>query len=376
MDCVNIIQTKYGLFSKRLHENILKYHIPVSGSIELTPRCNLNCMHCYINQPVNDHQTKKRELTEAQWIDLINQIVDEGCLWLLFTGGEPFVRKDFLNIYTHAKKKGLLISLFTNGTMITKEIANYLAEWTPFEIEITLYGRTQKTYEQVTGVPGSHQLCYQSIDYLLEHGIPLQLKTVVFRSNKHEVRDMRAFAKDRGLSFRYDVMINRRIDGSDTQKACRLSPQEIIEFESEDEERTSGWRDLWNRMGNIQITDDRLYTCGAGRDNFHIDSFGNLCLCMMARRPDYNLLHGSFHEGWKHFIPGIIKRKRKKPIPCQECDIKVLCDHCPGWADVEMGDVEGHVPYLCEIAHLRARQMGIEAGTQNNERKKEYNLNG
>ena len=71
----------------------------------------------------------------------------------MFTGGEIFARRDFLDIYTYAKRKGFLITLFTNGTLITPRIADYLAAWRPFAIEITLYGRTKDTYERLTGIP-------------------------------------------------------------------------------------------------------------------------------------------------------------------------------------------------------------------------------
>ncbi len=109
-------------------------------------------------------------------------------MWLLFTGGEIFARKDFLDIYTHAKKRGLLITLFTNGTQITPAIADYLADWRPFAIEITLYGRTRETYERLTRVPGSFDRCMRGIRLLKERGLPLKLKTVAVTINRHEMR--------------------------------------------------------------------------------------------------------------------------------------------------------------------------------------------
>ena len=102
--------------------------------------------------------------------------MDEGCLWFLLTGGEPLVRRDFLEIYQYIKRKGLLATVFTNGTLLTPKIADVLAEWRPFAIEITLYGRTQETYERVTGIPGSHARCMRGIELIMERGLPLNLK--------------------------------------------------------------------------------------------------------------------------------------------------------------------------------------------------------
>ena len=100
--------------------------MPVNGTIEVTHRCPLECAHCYNNLPVGDADARRRELSAAELCRIIDEIADAGGLWLLFTGGEIFARKDFLEIYTHAKQRGLLITLFTNGTQITAAIADHL----------------------------------------------------------------------------------------------------------------------------------------------------------------------------------------------------------------------------------------------------------
>jgi MoaA/NifB/PqqE/SkfB family radical SAM enzyme len=120
--------------------------------MELTFRCNLQCAHCYCNLPLNDQDAINKELSTEKVCDILDQIADAGCLWLLLTGGEPLVRRDFLEIYTYAKKKGFMISLFTNGTLLTEKMADYLAEYPPFILEITLYGVTKETYESITGL--------------------------------------------------------------------------------------------------------------------------------------------------------------------------------------------------------------------------------
>src|ERR1035437_1714272 len=104
---------------------------------------------------MGDLAAKHCELTYEEHCRILDEVAEAGCLWLLFTGGEIFARKDFLEIYTYAKKQGFLITLFTNGNLITPQIADYLVEWRPFSIEITLYGATRETYEALTGVRGS-----------------------------------------------------------------------------------------------------------------------------------------------------------------------------------------------------------------------------
>ena len=137
---------EYGDWSLGVHQRLSAKRIPISGSIDVTQRCNNQCLHCYNNLSAGDQKASEVELTFDEYRRIIDEIVDAGCLWLLFTGGEIFLRKDFLDIYTYAKRKGLLITLFTNGTLITADIADYLAQLAPFSIEVTLYGRTKDTY--------------------------------------------------------------------------------------------------------------------------------------------------------------------------------------------------------------------------------------
>ena len=147
-------QLSYGAFSADLHQRHTGERVPLQVSIEVTRRCPLECLHCYNNLPMADVEAKQRELSKEEHFRMLDELVAMGCFWILYTGGEIFARKDFLEIYTYAKKKGFLITLFTNGTIINEQIADYLAEWPPFAIEITLYGRTRETYEALTAIPG------------------------------------------------------------------------------------------------------------------------------------------------------------------------------------------------------------------------------
>jgi len=146
---------------------------PMGLVAELTHRCPLDCQHCYNNLPMADKTARHSELTLDEYKRLLDEIAAAGTFWVLFTGGEIFARADFLDIYAYAKSKGFLITLFTNGTMVTERIANYLAEYRPFAIEITIYGATRATYEELTQIPGSYDRCMRGIRLLLEVRISL-----------------------------------------------------------------------------------------------------------------------------------------------------------------------------------------------------------
>jgi len=353
MECSHIPKISYGEFGKRLREKIAGKRVPISGSLELTFRCNLRCVHCYLGD-ARFGISGKEELSYGEICDLLDQIVDEGCLWLLLTGGEPLFRPDFLDIYTYAKRKGLLVTLFTNGTLITPQIADYLREWRPFRIEITLYGRTKETYERVTGVPGSYERCIRGIELLLERGLPLRLKTMAMTLNKHEIWAMKEYAEELGVGFRFDPLLNAELDGSRDLMGLRLAPEEVLELDLADAERADVLREFCGRALGPPSSPEYVYVCGAGMRTFHVDPYGMLSICIISRSRSYDLCRGSFREGWQEFIPRVRHQRSGEDYECNQCELISLCGQCPGWAQLEHGDQETRVDFLCRVAHLRA----------------------
>ena len=355
---------RYTDFSLDVHKRVGGERVPLEGTIELTLRCPLACAHCYNNLPMGDHQARSAELSYEEHCRILDEITDAGCLWLLYTGGEIFARKDFLDIYTHAKKKGLLITLFTNGTLITPQIADYLVDWRPFAIEITLYGRTRDTYEKLTGIPGSYDRCMRGIHLLMERNLPLRLKTVAVSINRHEVWEMKRFAEEElGLEFKFDAMINPRIDCSQSPLATRLQPQEVVALDLEDPKRAVEW--IRHTQASVDRThlwaqSDEVYQCGGGVQTFSVDPYGKLSLCVLSHFESYDLRKGDFREGWGSFLSQVRGKKRTRPTKCAACGLKEMCGMCPAQGELENRDPEAPVDFLCHVAHLRAHALGLE----------------
>jgi len=348
MACLTTPRSDYGNFCEHIKDRTKEKRIPLEGHLELTFRCNLKCVHCY----VVENPTKK-ELTFPEITDILDQIHQEGCLWLCLTGGEPLMRSDFLKIYDYAKRKGFLITLFTNGTLITAEIADHLREYPPLMIDITLNGIFADTYEKITRVPGSFQLCLEGIDLILERDLPLTLKSNGMTLNRDEILKIKEHVERLGKAkYRFDSLLIPQLDGSKEPCRLRLSPKEITDIEYADDAMRKQWIEYFQTEPDIPDPES-LYRCEAGIDSFCIDPYGELQLCSELRKPSFDLHKGPFREGFQKLFPKIRSAKYRTQSKCKDCEIRHMCPQCPARANLENGDKEAPVDYFCELARER-----------------------
>ncbi len=335
--------------------------IPLSGSLEVTFRCNLRCVHCYLGDFRNGIAGRK-ELSKEEICGILDQVADAGTLWFLFTGGEPFIRPDFLEIYRYAAHKGLILTVFTNGTLLTERIVKELADLPPKLIEITLYGATEQTYERITGVKGSYARCMRGIDLILEHGLPLGLKTIMMKDNYEEFDKIKTFITSKGLNFHYDPLLVGALDKSTSTFPQRLSPDEIVAIELANQNIQAELESMLERNKQIRFDNNSLYICGAGNNTFHIDPYGSLSPCLLSRDPQFDLTKGTFQEGWN----GDLRQARSQPAMnrngCKDCDLLILCRQCPGRSTLETGNPYDPVDYFCQIGKLRGKMMRKDNG--------------
>ncbi len=354
MPCSQVQELSYAEFSAALHDKAILARTPLCGTFTLTQRCNLHCVHCY-----ETTDPGKTELNTSQVKTILDKLSAAGCLYLLITGGEPLLREDFIELYLYAKKKGLIVTLFTNGTLLTPEIADVLRDYPPFLVEISLYGISRETYKAMTGNGEALDLCQRGIRLLLDREIPLKLKTMVTTQNRPELWPIKNYVEQElKIDFRFDAMIWPRINGQKDNIFCRLSPAEVVQLDIEDQKRSRGWQEFNGQYGQAAYS-EKLFTCNAGKSSFAVDSYGQLRLCDMLRSPSFDLLAGSFREGWDECFAKISSLTRqKKDSPCGQCQQSAFCNLCPAWSSLEGGEDEFIVDFVCQIAQLRAKEFG------------------
>jgi radical SAM protein with 4Fe4S-binding SPASM domain len=343
---------------------------PISFDLEITARCNLDCRHCYINLPAGDPAAQAGELTPDEILRIAGDAGQLGALWCLITGGEPLLRPDFPAIYLGLKRLGLLVSVFTNATLVTEEHARLFRRYPPRDIEVTVYGATRQTYEQVTRQPGSFAAFMDGLNLLLDSGVRVRLKAMALRSNLDEMAEISRFCREHTRDYyRFDAQLHLRYDGNPAHneeiKTERLTPGQIVALERADEKHFTallGCKDRLIHPEFNRIGSDNIIHCGAGIGSFNVGSDGTFRLCssLRAEGTTYDLRSGTLAEAWNEFVPRVRdlrSRKREFLESCRKCALVDLCRWCPGHAHLETGEMDGATPDFCAVAHARASAL-------------------
>jgi radical SAM protein with 4Fe4S-binding SPASM domain len=345
--------------------------IPVAGTFELTARCNLQCIHCY-QGPQACRPAEGAELPTAAFRRIIDDAVEAGCLQVLLTGGEPLLRRDFPEIYRHARGSGTLVTVFTNATLVTEEHVALFRDLPPAKVDVSIYGATPGTYEAVTGVKGSYARCLAGVERLVSAGIPTALKTVLLRTNQAEVGEMELLARSLGLKFRMDPVICPTLDGDLAPLGERVAPEIAAHLQFDDEARRARAR----AMLDVKPVAGRrrVYSCDAGTTAFYVTSRGMLRPCLMTTDMEFCVPSMGFEAAWRAATFAAGEPEWEPGDRCEGCPDLPICGFCPAILRFESGRASRPGNYLCELG--RARRAVIEAGPGARQtRKKESHAN-
>ena len=334
--------------------------VPLSGTFELTARCNLDCKMCYIHKRANDALARKSELTAAQWLNCATAAQKRGMLLLLLTGGEPFLRPDFKEIYTGCRKLGILVSINSNGTLITDEMVDFLRKDPPIRVNITLYGASRDTYDALCGDPDACDRAYHAVLALQQAGIRVKLNYSATPQNLQDTQQVYTFAKEHGLLIQTATYMFPPVRACENSTCTieRLTPQQAAEARWEYEQYRFAPEDLEKRVRSLlagqavkdpddecqELPTERI-RCRAGSTTFWVTYNGQMRPCGMMKVPSIDLAQRNFDDAWDW-----IRNEREKimlPAKCTACRWKNVCEFCPATCYAENEVYEKAPEYIC-----------------------------
>ena len=347
--------------STYLHSKGRKLGLPIAGNFELTARCNFNCPMCYVHMtPEQLKASGKEELTAKQWLDLARAAKDKGMMFVLLTGGEPLVRKDFFEIYDGMREMGLLISINSNGSMLKGEILERFLENPPFRFNISLYGGNNETYRNMCGIPAYDQV-KENIRRLRQAGVEVSLNLSITPYNKDDLAQIYADAVEldvnvRASSYMYpSVRVNGEQYGCGNRLSCSESAKYSVEWDKlrfTPEEFALRAEALMQRQGIEQegcpVEEGEGVRCRAGSTAFWMTWDGRMLPCGMMTTPVAYPLETGFDAAWEQIRTATAAIKT--PGKCVNCSYKDICGACAAVYYTETGAFDGVPEYVCRRA--------------------------
>lgn len=346
--------------------------IPLNGTFELSPVCNFFCKMCYVRKTQEQIEASGKRLRHwTEWLNLARECRESGMLYLLLTGGEPFIYPGFKELYTELHKMGFLISINTNGTMIDEETVEWLKQRAPHRVNITLYGTSEDTYERICGNRSGFERAKKAILMLKEAGIQTVINASMIPQNEQDLEDIILFGKNHGIVTRISTYMFPPIRRDSEEDDSRFTSQEAADVYMKKQRTLLTTCDLskfcQEKLGNLsdQKKEDVEETwgdnleymrCRAGRSTFWVSWEGVMTACGMIPFPveAYPFEH-PFHECWMEITNKV--RSTKVLEECNKCDKKAICNPCVAMIYAETGEVNCKAPYMCEMTECIINKM-------------------
>ena len=350
--------TKY-MFSKAT-----KVKIPISGTFELSPVCNFQCRMCYVRKTACEVAVHDRPImTLEQWLKIAEEAREAGMLYLLLTGGEPFLWPDFWKLYEELSHMGFLISINTNGSLIDERTIEKLKKMPPTRINITLYGANDISYQALCQTKGMFDRVDRAINGLRNAGITVKLNGSLTPQKAHDLEACVAYAKEQGLIYETNTYMFPpvRRDEHMVGQNERFTPKEAAYYRLESYRLQYGEELYYQFLQNIEDgyisppgldescidPRDGMIRCRAGKAAFWITWDGWLTPCGMMPEPKVELRNRIFQEAWKELTD--ISEKIHISGVCTGCSNQKMCHSCAAMAIAETGSTDEIPRYLCEM---------------------------
>lgn len=346
---------RYEAVRKFLNFKARDKGIPISGSFELTPLCNLDCKMCYVH--LNKAQMQgARLLSVAQWKQVMQQAIDEGMIYARLTGGECLTYAGFRELYLFLREQGVETVILTNGLLLDEDMTAFLQKNPPAAIQVSIYGAGEDTYEQVTG-KRAFSLVMENLRRVKEAGIPLTIAVTPseYMTDTEQILQMLCEEK---LPFDINagILPPRPETGRVLADATADTYVSILKLRSklkDGEMLLEGDPESLPDPGGEQGDPVFGVTCGAGRSGFAIDWRGDMRPCNNFPCTGENVLALGFRETWRRIND--TATHFPLPVECQKCAYQSICKHCV--AEHAAGAPVGHAnPAVCAMG----KRMVIE----------------
>jgi radical SAM protein with 4Fe4S-binding SPASM domain len=295
------------------------------------------------------------ELSAAEAFGVIDMLADAGALYLVFTGGEIFAREDFLDVARHARRRNFALRLLTNGTLVTKRVADEIEALAPLAVEVSVYGVSADVHEAVTRVPGSHARTLEAVDSLINRGVKVVMKFPVMGLNVREFGEMESLAGDMGAGFVYDPVVVPRDDGNEFPCACGLGEDDLARWLAQRR------RSECAPVDDGAILPEERLLCSAALNTACISPCGDVHPCVALKRIiGGNLRSATFSSAWNS--PAFENMRAvgvSELSQCASCGLLGWCDRCAGVAMLEGGTLASPSRSACTMARARKRAEEI-----------------
>ncbi len=334
---------------------------PVHPVWEVTNACNLRCEQCH----ASSGKPLPGELNTEEGKRLLEGMAEvKEFRMLAFGGGEPLLRPDLFELVAHARSVGLEISIATNGTLLTPEMARELKRLGVVNIAVGLNADDELVHEQITRVKGSFARSKQAVCATLEAGMNLQINTTVMKENRAAIPRLLDFASevDAQIVLLYQLVPEGR--GSEDMELSTREYHALTEMVADKQKGSRAiieptcspqyWAYLISRNGNkpsrlgVKLAESVFKGCVAGSGLCYVKPDGEVWPCPFVPLSAGNIRERPLRELWydSELFQSLRGRDRLTGEKCGACRFKQLCGGCRGRAYTHSGDYLGDDP-LC-----------------------------
>ena len=346
---------------KRLVGKANEARIPITANFELTPTCNLHCDMCFIRMEHSAVQAMGGVRTLEEWLDTARQLKEMGTLFILLTGGEPMLYPHFKELYTALREMGFILTINTNGTLIDEDIARMFQRLKPRRVNVTLYGASNETYQQLCRSPHGFDQCMKGLQLLKAHGIDTKMNLSIVQENVHEYPQLLDIARQLDIpaevnSYMFSCTRSTCQPTRDITKhrldahQAGLAEMEYLRYKKGKDFKAYAQGMAQNFQQGVYATTDLGLDCRAGKSSCWFDWRGRLTPCCVMEEPAVILKGTTVAEAWKQIVT--TSESLPKHTECNGCSLRMICDVCYAAACHEKKAC-GNLNYLCEMSRTK-----------------------